>query len=677
MLRKISVRNAKRQFKDYALYLITLVCSVSFMYAFNNLVFSESLKRLSELEILPYFVIAASVLIILVLGWIVSYMTNYMLKKRSKELSVYMVLGVPGKSINKLLFFENFMIGGIAFAIGVLVGLLLAQLLEAALLNIFGLEYHLGFVVSIQTLGLTFLYFAAIFLFALIRNGKWIRKTKLYDLLYFDRQHDKKMISGKATGLASFVGSALVGLAGIGVMVHKPIGDGYDTLVGLLFLVLFLFGFFISIPALLTMRLDKRDAWKYSKNRLVVFRAFTSKLQSMSIVMGVLSIVFMLAITLMGTGIGVNMIANRSIDLNVFDILILHQGAEPDFSAYNKGIGELADVRASHSYEIYTDSSNTFHTIRDRVVEQVGRPALQYTEFLNDTYMLQSDYQELRNMLGYEPVALAKNCYYLHCVPVLKESFEDYGAVHSTSKIAGSTLAAGDIFTEPFSQADAYGNGQDYIVIVPDAAVNHLKVLYSLYAVTTDTPLSSDDLQSLTEQYSNVAMLDRNTVTYSPGSMAGIGTALREAGTDYIQGKWAQKETLAQLYSLLVCFFYLALILEITGAAVLATQVLGDSDKKKRQNQILRQLGMRERQITKLGNRQLALLFTFPIIPALIISVILVFASLQAMQLDTYSLPIFNGGLWTIQAIGITLLLFASLYGLYYIGARISQKRQA
>ena len=59
------------------------------MYAYNALIFSEQVKRLPRLEILPLMVIATSLLIILVLGWLVSYMTGYMLRKRSRELSIY------------------------------------------------------------------------------------------------------------------------------------------------------------------------------------------------------------------------------------------------------------------------------------------------------------------------------------------------------------------------------------------------------------------------------------------------------------------------------------------------------------------------------------------------------------------------------------------------------------
>lgn len=677
MLMKLSQRNAKRQFKDYALYLITLVCAVSFMFAFNALIFSDSVKMLPELEILPYIVIAVSLLIILVLGWIVSYMTNYMLKKRSKELSIYMVSGIPNKSINKLLFYENLFIGGIAFAIGILFGLLLSQLLEAALLNVFGLSYNLAFQFSLPTVGLTFVYFTGIFLFALVRNGKWIRKTKIYDLLYYEKQNEEKLTNSKISSWGLLILSVISGLTGTYIIIYQPFGSGYNAFVGVILLVLFLFGLFISIPSYLSTCFGNQNAWKYTKNRLVAFRAFTSKIRSMSTVMGVLSILFMLSMTLFGTGIAANMIAARSIDLNPFDILILHNGAMADFSGYEDGIIEITPIQANYEYEIFTDSSKIFHNIRDRVVTQSGRDStLSYTEFQSDTYMRQSDYLRLRQMLGYESVETDENSYSLHCVPALEKAFTSYMVQSEAVEISGRLLDSGNVYSEPFSQNDAYGNGQDYIVVVPDDVVSNMQVLYSLYAVITESPLNSAELQRLTLRYENLVLLDRNSVAFNSASMAGHGTALVKSDVDYISGKWAQKETLAQLYSFLICLFYLALILEITGAAILATQVLNDGEKKRHQNSILRQLGMSEKQIMKLGNRQLLLLFVLPIIPAIIISSSLIFTGAQTMQLNTYSLPMFANNLWAFQTVGISIVLFTLLYGLYYAAARVSYKRQ-
>lgn len=131
MLNKLSFRNAKRQFKEYILYFVTLACTVSIMYAFNTLIFSDVVKELSSLEILPYMITAASLLIVIIMGWIISYMTGYMLRKRSREFSIYMISGISNSSVNALVFRENILIGLLAFLIGLPIGILLSQLLEA------------------------------------------------------------------------------------------------------------------------------------------------------------------------------------------------------------------------------------------------------------------------------------------------------------------------------------------------------------------------------------------------------------------------------------------------------------------------------------------------------------------------------------------------------------------
>ena len=107
MLKQLSRRNARRQVREYALYFITLTCTVSFLYAFNALLFSDSVKSLPEMQVLPYMIVAASLLIVLITGRIISYMAGYMLKKRSREFGVYMLLGIPHRDIARLLSRES------------------------------------------------------------------------------------------------------------------------------------------------------------------------------------------------------------------------------------------------------------------------------------------------------------------------------------------------------------------------------------------------------------------------------------------------------------------------------------------------------------------------------------------------------------------------------------------
>ncbi len=206
---KLSLRNAKRQFNEYTLFFVTLTCAVASMYAFNALIFSDTVKALPDMELLPYLIVAASLLIILIMGWIISYMINYMLKKRSREFSVYMVSGIPNRKISRLIFYENSLIGLLAFVPGVLLGMLFSQILEAVLLNMFGLPYTLHFSFSPSTVGLTLLYFAVMLLYSIRKNGKWIRRVQLRDMLYYDRQNEKAPFSGGISAILIFWLAAL------------------------------------------------------------------------------------------------------------------------------------------------------------------------------------------------------------------------------------------------------------------------------------------------------------------------------------------------------------------------------------------------------------------------------------------------------------------------------------
>ncbi len=261
MLMKLSLRNAKRQFNEYALFFVTLACAVASMYAFNALIFSDTVKALPDMELLPYLIVAASLLIIFIMGWIISYMINYILKRRSKEFSIYMISGISNRKISTLIFFENSLIGLLAFVPGILLGMLFSQILEAVLLNMFGLPYTLHFSFSPSGVGLTLLYFSTMLLFSIRKNRKWIRRVHLRDMLYYDRQNEKAQVSGGISAVLIFGLSILAVCVGFLLIYFQPLVICYDFLIGKFFLLLFLFGFFISVPAFLVARLGNRSYW--------------------------------------------------------------------------------------------------------------------------------------------------------------------------------------------------------------------------------------------------------------------------------------------------------------------------------------------------------------------------------------------------------------------------------
>ena len=671
MLIRLSIRNAKRQFRDYSIFFLTLACTVSFLYAFHTLIFSDSMNALPDMEALPLMIVSATSLIVLIMGWIVGFATNDILKKRSRELAIYLLSGISLRSVRSLVFRENILIGAGAFAVGLPVGLLLSWLLEAIVTHMFAMEYSLRFSFSWKACGLTFLSFLLILLFAARRNGAWIKRASVRELLYLDRQNEQAPASGKSFCVFLSALSLSACLAGMFFLAAEPFGKEYDVLAGILCLVLFLTGFFQSVPAFLVFCLD-RSAWKYRKNRLLLFREFTAKIHTVSTAMGILSVLLMLSLNFQGVGVCVYRIADQNAAQNVFDLTILHEGEAGDFSAYEAFLKSRLPVKSSHSWAIYTDGKTDFLDVKNRAVAASGHTgSLPYTEYQTDTCMRQSDYLALRSMLGYESVSLDPSLCYVHCLPALRNAFDELIRQNPERNCGGYAFCADGIFCEPFGQLEAYGNGLDYVLIVPDQAADRLNVVYSLWAALTEGTPDSLFLQEMAEYFPRLALLKRNVGASTPD---GYLTSLVKENTDWLSGRWADNESLIQLYSISICLFYLALILEVTASAVLSVQLPGG--RRKARTRILYQLGTPERLLKQLETRLLFQLFLFPAIPSLIISSCFIFWSGRKLEKSAFHLPVFSGEFWIWQAFGTALLFFLFLYAVYYVAVRIAVERK-
>ena len=171
-LRDLSWRNARRQARDYLVYFVTIIIATALMYAFNGLVFSREIAELSaKLSSLPLVIVLASVAVVLILGWLVAYITRFMLTRRSRELGTYLLIGLEHRQVARLFFLENLAVGAVALVLGVVLGNLMFQILRAIMLALFGVEYRLSFAFSLEAVGMTLLYVLLVYLLALGRTA--------------------------------------------------------------------------------------------------------------------------------------------------------------------------------------------------------------------------------------------------------------------------------------------------------------------------------------------------------------------------------------------------------------------------------------------------------------------------------------------------------------------------
>ena len=116
MYSKIAIKNVKKSFKDYTIYFLTLTLAVCIFYSFNSI---ESQKALTEMsssgkeytEMLTTMISYMSVFVAVILGGLILYANNFLIKKRNKELGIYMTLGMGKTKISKILIYETIIVG--------------------------------------------------------------------------------------------------------------------------------------------------------------------------------------------------------------------------------------------------------------------------------------------------------------------------------------------------------------------------------------------------------------------------------------------------------------------------------------------------------------------------------------------------------------------------------------
>lgn len=693
MLKKLPIRNAKRQAKEYLVFFATMIGAVALIYSFNSLVFSEAISSLmgqgqaSGTKYTAIMIIAFSLIIAFILGWFVSYMMNFILRKRSQELSTYMLLGIEKKQISEMFLTENIIIGAAALVIGLVLGFLLAEILNAMLTGSFGGTYSLSSGFSLQAVGLTLLYFLVIYLFALIGSRHKLNKMKLIDLLHYENSNETYYIKKSWIGIAVFCLSIVCGAISLYVLLKRPFGnpmDGYtiDIYIGSLLILLCLFGLFSGLLSFLQNTPGKSKRWKYRKTNLLLYRLFTSKIDNMGKSLGGIATLFTLTIMVFALAIAFSITAHKFVELEAFDLTILHMGEEYDYSEYSRYIGDNSDVESSHVYCLYTNYNSTFMDIRnqtaaiylDETDSYLQAEAYIYKENRHDTYMKFSDYCALRDMLGYKQVDMSENDFIIHCMPYLTESFENYSK--NITEISGYGLSCAGIYTETFSQYRGYGNGQEYILIVPDGIAEQMDILYSLFVANAETSFSSEFLASLNGEFDTLTFLD-STALSSTGFSDDSGFLSKLFDDkDYIRGKSAGASS-GQELSAILPLFYLVLVLCMIGTVILAVQLLSENKKYIRHYNMLNIMGLDKTAMEKTARKQMLLHFSLPAIPALVLSGGLTSVISYLVFTSSFHVPIFSSiAAVVIPVVVATILLFLAIYCIYGFMSYISFKKE-
>ena len=660
---KIALNNVRKSFKDYSIYFLTLTLGVCIFYAFNSIgdqkAFLELGKRQAEyIKVLQGLISGISVFISCVLGGLILYANNFLVKKRKKELGIYMTLGMGKNKISKILTYETALVGIISLVVGLGVGIIVSQGISAFASKLFQVSLSdYKFLLSTDAILKTVLYFGIIFILVMIFNTFVISKYKLIDMLTAAKKNeDIKIKNPILTAIIFFISLGLLGVAyklvikvGLNPTDSMFLGSIVLGILGTLLLFFSLAGFVLYVL--------QRNKNVYLKGlNIFVLRQMNSKINTNFLSMTVICLMLFLTISTLATGLSFKNALEKGLENTTpFDASATYYIDEDSkIKTAEESIKELGFKFNPEdkivSYNEYKLEKTNLESLLNKNSEGKNKKEIVEAMTYKGTNAISiSSYNDIRALSGEKSVSLANNEVLIssnlgEVENTLKNILKNNEKIEIDGKeykIANNALIGeGKVIKEAFESTGMTNNF--FTLIVPDNIVSNLKPIAN--KININFPKNSNEeerVQKLFNEY-------------------------RDGVVDSSKYGFVNGYTKARIYEdnngmtniVLFIGIYLGVIFLISSTAVLALQQLSEASDSIDRYKSLRRIGVSQKMINKSIFTQVSIYFGLPLVVALVHSVV-------AIKVVNGFLTMFNRPDIGVSSL-VTALIMVIVYGGYF-----------
>ncbi|MGN7411705.1 FtsX-like permease family protein [Paenibacillus sp. SAF-068] len=212
-LNYIILRNLRKNLKNYYLYVFALVFSVALYFSFVTLQYDPSMDEVAASTKGAAAIGASSVLLIGIVGIFLLYANTIFIKRRSKEIGLFQLIGLTKGRIFGILSAENSILYFGSMAIGVMIGFLASKLVLMILFKILGVDAITKLYFSPMALLQTVIVFTIMYLLIMLMNYIFIKRQNILSLFRVSATSEQQVQK------MSF-GQMIVGVLGIALIVY-------------------------------------------------------------------------------------------------------------------------------------------------------------------------------------------------------------------------------------------------------------------------------------------------------------------------------------------------------------------------------------------------------------------------------------------------------------------------
>lgn len=653
----MSVKNIRRSFKDYTIYFFTLILGVAVFYVFNALGSQTVMLKLSNtmyeiLELMIRILSGVSVFVSCILGALILYASRFLIKRRKKEFGIYLTLGMSKYKISRILFMETLLIGLLSLAVGLAAGVLVSQCMSVVVANLFDADMtRFRFVFSGAACLKTCGYFAIMYVLVMIFNSFNISRCRLVELIQADRKNERvKMKNPWVCTVVFLVAAALLGTAywmvtagvfdmNVADHIYVPVVMGC---IGT-FLV------FWSLSGLLLRIFTGIRRVYYRGVNSFVLRQFANKINTTVVSITVICLMLFMTISVfsgalsMKKSLSTNLENCAPVDVNLVKPA---EGKSIQKVMEEGGFSLKKELADKAEYTIYQNDMEEKDFYGDSLQEV--EKAYPHVGFGNKVrFMTIGDYNRIARLYGKDTYELKKDQY------MVIADYKQMVLVRNIPLGRGQSLEInGKKYIPKYRECQegfvelAAQQLNGGIVLVPDGAVT--KDQSSVWGISGNYKAADREGKQEQEKRLNKVIKKEQKDAKDTKDWVSVNTRLDIAQSSVGLGA-------------LVTFvaLYLGIIFLISSAAILALKELSESADNRQRYDMLRKIGVDEKDIHKALFKQIGIYFAFPLLLAVIHSIVGI--RFIHILLETMGVS------FMLASVGMTAVLLIVVYGGYFI----------
>ena len=691
MLFKLSIRNMKKSFKDYAIYFLTLVLGVAIFYMFNSLDSQQAMFQVSQstrdmISLMIELLGMISVFIAIVLGFLIVYANNFLINRRKREFGIYMSLGMGRRQISGIILLETILIGILSLAVGLFIGIFASQFMSILVAKLFEADMsEFTFVFSKDACIKTCIYFAVMYIAVIIFNTLTISRYKLINLLTAVKKNEKVKLKNPIISILIFIASSVL----LGYAYYLVTGGVYELRTGeqllkpILMGVIGTVGVFWSLSGFILRLIQTRKSVYLKGTNMFVLRQLNNKINTNIVSMTVICLMLFMTISALSSSLSIQSALDSQlekftpVDVNLYKTAYLPESYVSSYSGktiYNTE-EQIEDSRHPVSYTLETNGYD-MNNLKDIVeipiyaipewtmktsLGDYSEKAMQQFSMLAydtpETVIKISDYNKVAALYGNEQYSLNDDEYMVLCdfeqmINIRDEALKQ----NSNIEINGKTYHA------------KYKECKDGFVLMSTSNMNAGIIL---------VPDSFEIKEENTEQYFLAANYNAETEEEKIELNNVLAGEVDSELFDNLSEKEINLEGMTKIslteaskgLSTIIIFIaiYLGIVFLIASSAILALKQLTESSDNKQRYTILRKIGCDEKMINQALFRQIFIFFMMPLTLAIVHSIFgikFILSMLAALASPDELLP----------SIIVTAVIIGAIYGLYFLATYFGSK---